>query len=69
MKKTGKKSTEASRKDILIFDQAIWKGKEKGKGKGKIKEIYLAERKDCHCAEMYNFAYRICQETTNPRLL
>lgn len=69
VKKTGKKRTEASKNIILIFDQEMQKGKGKGKGKGKIKEIYLAERKDCHYAEMYKFARRICQETTNPRLL
>lgn len=69
VKKTGKKCTEASKKNILVFDQVTEKGKGKGKGKGEIKELYLPERKDCDCGEMYNFAYRISQEKTNPRLL
>lgn len=57
MRKPGKKSTETSKKNILVFDQDMRKGKGKGKGKVKRKEIHLAERKDNHCAEMYDFAY------------
>lgn len=52
---------------MLTFHQAIWKGKGKGKGKGKIKEIYLAGRKFCQCAETHTSAYIICQAAINEK--
>lgn len=53
---------------MLTFHQAMWKGKGKGKEKGKIKEIYLCERKFCQCAEMHTFAYIIFQAAINEKL-
>lgn len=54
---------------MFTFHQGMWKKKGKRrKGKGKIKEIYLAGRKFCQCAEMHTFAYIICQAAINEKL-